>query len=487
MRQRIFPYDFIPYYPVGILPCHMYVDIANRIYYRIKDWELNLPNSDELKKEIAINVAIYYEDKMSNIGLWNAFVTRHQIMYHRPLPFFDVTDGLVTDDVNIQEVKLLTWLVLSRNINHGFLNPLIIGENVANLIMEVLTEDDDVEVNDGLYEYIYNTDIANDYFKLKHVLIWLRRSYLLCSPLAEERIDELNYHFFSILPNKDQGSYYAETIFTMTTEIGPLALKPHLYLADMYYRNHMMKEAGKLTNLSYCLQDVFHVTDANSEYAIVKDSKDETYKVKNDHPDMFYTGAYVGTSLVKYGNKDWEINGILYSTEQEEYEMIQKEKKQLAVPYANDYPLFMKRTNGKRLAFFKNTKQLKEWLAATMPEIDDDICKQLPNGSQVAFISPKAGILFAPSIVHAIKCKDNPYYKKCDAQTMQKETIDAVANITTMHPELRLYLLENEMLQDGDISNIAPCDLGNIIFTENIDFIARHYCRHYYHDHDIEG
>ena len=81
MKRRIFPNDFRSYYPIGIMPCPMYVDVANRIYERIKSVDLDLPGSDDLKKEIAINVAIYFEDKMSGIGLWNAFVTRHQHAY----------------------------------------------------------------------------------------------------------------------------------------------------------------------------------------------------------------------------------------------------------------------------------------------------------------------------------------------------------------------------------------------------------------------
>lgn len=31
MKQKIFPYDFAPYYPVGVMPCPMYVDVANRM------------------------------------------------------------------------------------------------------------------------------------------------------------------------------------------------------------------------------------------------------------------------------------------------------------------------------------------------------------------------------------------------------------------------------------------------------------------------
>lgn len=145
----------------------------------------------------------------------------------------------------------------------------------------------------------------------------------------------------------------------------------------------------------------------------------------------------------------------------------------------------MKRTNGKRMAFFENKKQLKEWLQKITLEMDMEAIEyQLPSGSQVAFISKKAGIIFAPNIVHAIKCEENPYYKKCDIHKLQTETIDAVLNIDEMHPEMLNYLLENKMLQDGDLSNIAPCKLGNEIFSHNIDFIARNHRRHFYHDHD---
>ena len=123
MKQTIFPIDFSTYYPIGIQPCPMYIDIANRIYHRIKDVVLPLPDADELKKQIAINVAIYYEDKMSGIQLWNAFVAKHLLAYSHKLPFFDDCGSLENDDVNAKEVELLIWIVISRNFNDRFLNP----------------------------------------------------------------------------------------------------------------------------------------------------------------------------------------------------------------------------------------------------------------------------------------------------------------------------------------------------------------------------
>lgn len=484
MKRTIFPYDFTPYYPVGIQPCPMYVDVANRIYDRIKDKGLELPDADNLKKEIAINAAIYYEDKMSGIGLWNVFVERHKHTYHRALPFFDDYDEPCKDDVNIKEIAILAWLVLSRNFEDRFLNPLAMGEFLANTIMEVLMEDDEVEVNDALYDYIYDKDKANDYFKLKHVLFWLRRSYLLCHPLSEAKIEEFK-NIFSKQFSKNESSYYAETTFSMNTEIGPMAVKAHLWLADMYYYNHMHKESERLMEVKYCQQDVFEVMLADAKHVTLKDSKGTRYTLANDYPDIFRTGKFLSTALVMYGHNDWEINGVVFESSKDAYDRMCERKEELARSYEKAYTLYMERTKGKRLAFFEKKSQLKDWLKTVLPEADiNEMERRLPNSSHVAFISKKAGVVFAPGIIHAIKSDDNPYYKKCDVSMIQSETMNAVINIWTIHPEFLNYLLENNMLQDGDISGMRQCEIGNMIFTMNIDFIARNHRRHYYHDHD---
>ena len=485
MKRTIFPYDFSPYYPVGIQPCSMYVDVANRIYDRIKNMDISLPDANELKKEIAINVAIYYEDKMSDIGLWNAFVHKHLLAYTHYLPFFDDFDVLDKNDVNVKEVELLVWLVLSRNFDDRFLNPLAMGEDAANIIMEILTDDDEVDVNDSLYDFIYNSDTANDYFKLKHVLIWLRRSYLLCSPLSEDELEEYLVSYLGQF-SKGEAMYYAETAFSMNCEIGPMAEMSHLWLADMYLENDMQEEAEYLRNLKYCQQDIFEVIDVDSEYAVLKSSKNEEYKLKNVYPDVFFKGSYICTALVKYAADDWEINGVLFNSKKEVYDKMHERQAELRHSYEHAYSLYMKRTKGKRLAFFKDTKELQKWLMKISPEMDmTEVCHHLPSGPQVGFISEKAGIIFAPNIIHVIKCRYNPYYRKCDAPTLQEETMGALISTELMHPELLHYLLENNMLQDGDLSGNYPSELGKFIFTRNIDFIARHYRRHLYWDHDF--
>ena len=485
MKQTIFPIDFAGYYPAGIRPCPMYVDVANRIYERIQGLSIRLPGADELRKEIAINVAIYYEDKMSKLGLWNAFVSLHMDAYHRPLPFYEVDGVLEDEDVNAQEVELLVWIVMSRNFDDQFINPLAMDKYTAKIIMDVLTEDDEIEINDELYDFVYRADQADDFFKLKRVLLWLRKSYLLCSPLAEAEFDDLAEGWRSTHFNKRETQYYSETTFAMTTEIGPIALLPHWWLAEMYQNNGMFEASQRLRNLQYRTQDIFKVVAADTDYAVLKDSKAEEYKLQNVYPDLFRKGRYVSTALVKYGNCDWEINGYIANADMEQYNFRCERNKELQVSYERVFPMYMEKTDGKRLAFFENARQRKDWLKKVAPGIDiEEISGQLPTGPQVVFISKKAGIIFAPNITHAIKCAYNPFYRKCDADTMQQETVNALCDTEAMHPELLQYLLENEMLQDGDISSLHHSETGNRIFTRNIDFIARNHRRQYYHDHD---
>lgn len=485
MRRTIFSNDFAPYYPIGLQPCPMYVNVANRIHkLLVKEMEFKSPDTDKLKKEIAINIAIYYEDKMSNIGLWNTFVEKHLKMYGYPLPFVDNLEVLDKEDVNADEVKLLIWMVLSRYFQDKFLNPLAIDDDTTASIIRILEDDDEIEINKSLYDFIYDKDTANDYFKLKKILFWLRRSYLLCSPLANDRYSDL-YNLFNKRISKNETFYYVETMFSITTEIGPLSLPPHIWLAEMYYNHSMDSEASKLKKLKYCQQDIFLIKEINTEFAILKDSLGKEYKLKNNFPTLNHKDLYVTTSLVLYGDNNWEINGFMYESDHNQYRKNCEHKQQLAASYKHNYPHFMKRTKGKRIAFFENIDQLKDWLHKITPNTNiNQIAHQLPSCSQVGFISQKAGIIFAPDIIHAIKCKDNPYYKKCDDRQMRTETMNAVINIESTHPELLNYLLENNMLQDGDISYNMPCKLGNEIFTHNIDFIARNHRRHYYHDHD---
>ena len=67
----------------------------------------------------------------------------------------------------------------------------------------------------------------------------------------------------------------------------------------------MSNEADKLMNLKYCQQDVFEVVEADSDFAILKDSKGDQYKLRNTYPDIF------GKYLFTYASKSVIYNAVI--------------------------------------------------------------------------------------------------------------------------------------------------------------------------------
>lgn len=129
-------------------------------------------------------------------------------------------------------------------------------------------------------------------------------------------------------------------------------------------------------------------------YVILNNSKDEKYKVINDHPELYHTGSYLHTALVKYGDNEWEVNGFILDSDERIFVKMSERNKELEVAYKEIFPLYMKRTNGKRMAFFENKEQLKEWLIKISPEVDTkEALEHLPNIHKL-LLFPKKQVLY---------------------------------------------------------------------------------------------
>ena len=83
---------------------------------------------------------------------------------------------------------------------------------------------------------------------------------------------------------------------------------------------------------------------------------------------------------MKYGDNEWEVNGFILDSDERIFVKMSERNKELEVAYKEIFPLYMKRTNGKRMAFFENKEQLKEWLIKISPEVDTkEALEHLPN------------------------------------------------------------------------------------------------------------
>lgn len=66
-----------------------YVRIANAEFDMLRYVSFCAQRTDDEMKRMAIKLTLYFEDMVSEIGLWHSFVQKHQQLYGKPLPFYN--------------------------------------------------------------------------------------------------------------------------------------------------------------------------------------------------------------------------------------------------------------------------------------------------------------------------------------------------------------------------------------------------------------
>ena len=108
---KIFPKDWLQLHPYkqSTPVDSYYTGIANRIYDIMEKTELVNSFEGEETKQICIRMAAYFEDVISGMGLWRAFILTHKELYGKYLPFYTPDDHYYDDEVNLEDVRFLLW------------------------------------------------------------------------------------------------------------------------------------------------------------------------------------------------------------------------------------------------------------------------------------------------------------------------------------------------------------------------------------------
>jgi len=108
---KIFPKDWLQLHPYkqSTPVDSYYTGIANRIYDIMEKTELVNSFEGEETKQICIRMAAYFEDVISGMGIWRAFILTHKELYGKYLPFYTPDDHYYDDEVNLEDVRFLLW------------------------------------------------------------------------------------------------------------------------------------------------------------------------------------------------------------------------------------------------------------------------------------------------------------------------------------------------------------------------------------------
>ncbi|MBO4965106.1 MAG: DUF3843 family protein [Muribaculaceae bacterium] len=114
-----------PCYPETKLSDKYYFNLTNRL---LDDWSESglFPKlHDSVKQRVALCVVGYYQDILSDAGLWRGFISECRRKYRRPVPFHDEPDDYVDFELNYIDVAFMIWYAIAMlDLNHRLLFPL---------------------------------------------------------------------------------------------------------------------------------------------------------------------------------------------------------------------------------------------------------------------------------------------------------------------------------------------------------------------------
>lgn len=189
---KIFPKDWLQVHPyVQSTPVDSYYTrIANRIYDILEATELVNSFTKDESIQIAIRLAAYFEDVISQTNIWRTFITDYKARFGHYLPFYTTDDHYYDDEVNYEDIRLILWHYTQQY--HGwkkgtFVNP----DNPANqaasrLIYELFCEEWTTAPENERMRRLFSVETRYTAKEYGELLSWFHfHSYLFCSENAE--------------------------------------------------------------------------------------------------------------------------------------------------------------------------------------------------------------------------------------------------------------------------------------------------------------
>ena len=205
-KQRIYNGDWKTLHPYsGSVPTDLYyITLANKVLAAIRAVETSLEESDYRKideteqKELACILTAYFEDIISQTGIFQAFTRIHGKRFGKPLPFYTLDEDYTPGEINIEEVQFLVWHyhMQLNNLDIPYSPTLDTFAAIASDVMEIFeTEYESAPENEKLLQYFrIDEKESHNLYALHARFLWLcTQSYLFFNNgfLLEDQAESL--------------------------------------------------------------------------------------------------------------------------------------------------------------------------------------------------------------------------------------------------------------------------------------------------------
>jgi hypothetical protein len=320
-----------------------YIQLCREVYDVLSeydDWLYEIEVENEEKKQLAVVLVSYYEDFISEVGIWKAFTEKNRELYGHYLPFYDLSD-YDPDYLNPSDFAYLIWHFLTKYNEDATQAPdtdelMELAEQLYDLL-EPRIEDSPAT---GVYDEWFNVPDQQNFFVLKERLHWLAtKSYLMGTDFGPDLAAQAGEVLISgkFLPEHQGHVLYAiSEPFVFTRRSSYSAMHAPEWFSRVARCSAPKRE--EINNLRYWHPGKYRL-EGDYDKTFLRFTHlytGQTYLVRRDSfqnskkpgPD----GTLFQMTLVKW-NGDWWLSGMMYSLFDTEKDLEKYRKSTVDTPW----------------------------------------------------------------------------------------------------------------------------------------------------------
>lgn len=471
-----------------------YIDLANQVLKIWNKTDFAFTVSNQIKGSVACCLTAYFEDIISQSGLWKAFIHKNKELYGKHLPFYSLSENYFEDEVNLEDITFLLWIYMQLYVG-SFTSEIIDPEDpsIINMAKEIY------DLFDAEYETAPENSFMADYFSFEgkgydkfpafsdNAGSLFFKSYLV-APFNEIPLNKVIDQVRKSYPKRseqEKNAIISETISQMVHNdpCGPLALKINEWFSVIAGTQQPYKKYF----------DEFEFIDSQEFYVIEKSySHIKIRSVANGREiDVTkesiknVTGLHPWKTVIKvccaFYNDTWWFFGEYLTRNLNDEEDIRPAVDYVKEEKTNDpvYNTFMKASNNEPLMFIPSYDALKEFFISGLSweDNEDNMMPDLKDEKNFVLYANSKGMLIAPNIAEYVKDDRNPMY---NAEEAAKNALDLFTIQGGCPIDLLRFLEESNRLPDAAIKSKKGKEHGKKLLHENWDFIARLFLQSYY-------
>ena len=468
-----------------------YVGIANEIHKRL--YSSTIADAFEEEENIrytSLCLAAWFEDVISQTGIWQAFTAECRKRYGAYLPFYPIKGDYFPDEINLEDIRFLLWhhiQYLCRGISA--INPENPGiEQTAQEIYGLLAEEyETAPENERMQEFLYHSAMGEeDFFHYREILDWFHyQCYFNIENVAQYRDEaERLLDDEKITPEMAETLIYAtRTSLTFKGRRNLLSLTSPEWLAligNAHPEHQLWGKVKVRENSCYLLEK------EDDRYLYVKDlcSEDEgEFKITKKSLNLSaIRSREVGKStliceLIYFGNAWWQCGMLLenkYDQKMAEYvDDLTKQKEKTNEKAA--FHDFIKASGGKSFVFCQSQEEISDFLLNKMGyglKEALDIPRIHTETGAMLMANPHTGLHIQFKLCECIKSPDNPNYNKEEAE---KNAIMFIVNPNIIPYQLSCILQDEGMLPDAYLNSLQRKEYGQEFIRKNAHFLTDYF------------